>query len=236
MLPLVEGRRAGPAPLSPRQGHGRRPRVSARSLPGEPVENTVTDPPACKHHDMTRARAAAAAGAVVAALGALSAVAAPAMAAEATVHDHTGDAATHGLDIVRATVRNLDHAVVVRVRFVRAVRGDLVVSVDPRRARGLRLVSEYRPVGHTRNLVVAGAFSDKADTGQTTPVTCPGYRVAWSADAPVVRLRLPAACLHDGNYGAIRFGVLTEDTTGSDSDYAPSPHERTAFSPWVPRG
>jgi hypothetical protein len=45
-------------------------------------------------------------------------------------------------------------------------------------------------------------------------------------------MSLPAACLNSGNYGAVRFAVLTERE--SDTDYAPG--SPTTSSPWIPRG
>jgi hypothetical protein len=162
-------------------------------------------------------------------------VASPASAQQVTVHDASGDAANHGLDITSVRVRNLDHKIVTTVSFARSVRGDLIVSIDPRRATGIRLVSEYRPVGHTNNLVVAGAFTDKHQGGKTRVVKCKGFHVTWSPDTPTATLRLPAHCLHGGDYGAIRFGVLTE--RGSDSDYAPqTPSGDLGSSAWIPRG
>lgn len=179
---------------------------------------------------MKLARKAAATTLTVAALSLASA---PALAAQQTVHDPTGDASAHGLDIVAATVRNLDRAVVVRVRFAKAVRGDLIVSVDPRGGRGLRLVSEYRPTAHTNNVVMAGAFTDKHVPKNPGPLACKGFRVTWSAETPTVRMRMPSHCLHAGDYGAVRYAVLTEER-GGDSDYAPD--TKRGASGWIPRG
>ncbi|WP_395659869.1 hypothetical protein [Nocardioides sp.] len=155
----------------------------------------------------------------------------PAAADSATLEDPTGDTDGPGLDITGATLRNLDHRVVVDVDVHRAVRGDLVVSVDPRHATGLRLVSLFRPTAHTRSFVLAGAFTDHATEGGDPRVPCRGFRVRWSTEAPTVRLTLPAHCLHDGEYDDLRFAVLTERS--SDTDYAPDDAEA---SPWVPRG
>src|SRR5689334_15446861 len=101
----------------------------------------------CHHPWMKRSRTVIAAVAVAA----LSAVASPALAAQQSLQDAAGDASGPGLDITRLTVRNLDHAVVAKIRFVKSVRGDLIISLDPRAGRGVRLVSEYRPVAHTKN-------------------------------------------------------------------------------------
>lgn len=161
--------------------------------------------------------------------------AAPASAAHLTLDDPAGDRQGRGgLDITNATLRNLGHRVVVDVGFVRSVRGDLIVSVDPRHARGVRLVSQYDPVGHTRNFVLAGSFSDLGDRtavrGQQR-VRCHGFRVRWSPDEPSVRLTMPATCLDDGDYSAVRYAVLTERS--SDTDFAP---EGASSTGWVPRG
>jgi hypothetical protein len=117
------------------------------------------------------------------------------------------------------------------VRFVEAVRGDLIVSIDPRRARGLRLVSEYRPNGHTRNSIVSGAFTDKNVPDEPTVLSCKGFRVTWNVDAAQATLRLPSRCLHDGDYGALRFAVLTERQ--ADSDFTP---DTGSGSDWIARG
>ena len=175
-----------------------------------------------------------AAAALVLALGLALATtlgaAAPASAAGATLDDPVGDTWGPGLDLTSATLRNLDHRLVVEGAVDRAVRGDLVVSVDPRHATGVRLVSKYRPQGHTHSFVLAGAFSDGGD-GRSSRVTCRGFRVRWSEGAPTARLVMPARCLDHGRYGALRFAVLTE--RGSDTDWAP---DGAAASPWVMRG
>jgi hypothetical protein len=141
----------------------------------------------------------------------------PGPGADGLGHDPAGDASEPGLDIVSASVKNLDHTIVARVRFVESVRGELIVSIDPRGARGVRLVSEYRPVAHTESFVLPGAFTD--GRGDDTAVDCPRFRVHWSAERPVARPKLPPSCLQDGDFGAIRFAVLTERR--SDTDHAP---------------
>jgi hypothetical protein len=115
------------------------------------------------------------------------------------------------------------------------VRGDLIISIDPRGGRGLRLVSEYRPTAHTRNVVVAGAFTDRHLADQPRFLACKGFRVRWSADVPVATLRMPSRCLDGADYGAIRFAALTE--RGADSDYAPDDSTgEIGSSRLVPRG
>ncbi|MGH3348495.1 MAG: hypothetical protein ACRDO4_16055 [Nocardioides sp.] len=172
------------------------------------------------------ARALAACAAVLS-LG----LAAPAMAAVGSIDDPTGDASATGLDITRATLDNRDRSIMVRVRFDAAKRGDLIVSVDPRGARGLRLVSQYRPAGTTKNFVLKGAFTDKNTGGDV--VDCDGFRVRWNADTERARLTLPSSCLRGGDYGAVRFTVLTERPRGGDEDIAP---DEAASSGWIARG
>jgi hypothetical protein len=172
-------------------------------------------------------------------LAAVVLTAAPASAAHLTLADPTGDRTGRGLDLTGGTLRNLHHRVVVDVDVARSVRGDLIVSVDPRHGPGVRLVSEYRPAGHTRNLVLEHAFtdpepdpaSDAASGRSSGRVRCHGFRVRWSADRPTVRLIMPATCLDGGDYDAVRFAVLTERR--ADTDYLP---DGAAASSWVARG
>lgn len=159
--------------------------------------------------------------------------AAPASADHLTIDDPAGNRSGRGLDIVSATLRSHDHRLVADVEFRRAARGDLIVSVDARHGTGLRLVSQYRPTGHTSSFVIERAFTDGDGQEGSGPerVRCPGFRVRWSPDEPSVRMVLPSRCLHDGRYGGVRFAVLTERS--ADTDYAP---EGAAASDWVPRG
>jgi hypothetical protein len=165
-------------------------------------------------------------------VAALVLVGVPASAETLSGSDPVGDASGPGLDITHVKYRNMDHRVVARVRFADAVPGDLIVSVDPRGATGVRLVSEYRPQHTTRDFVLRAAFSD----GRTQPVvSCPRFDVTWHPDGDRAVLRMPSACLHHGNFGAVRLAVLTEGAHGGgDTDYAPgTPSATTA---WLPRG
>ena len=169
-------------------------------------------------------------GTSAAALCTILAAAAPAVAQRDAVTDPAGDASTHALDVVHVAVDNRDDEVVATIRFTAAVRGDLVVSLDPRGGRGVRVVSRYRPVAHTSNVVLGRAFTDRHGSGG--PVECQGLRVRWSTETPVVRLRLPSTCLAGGDYGAIRYAVLTEDPRGGDDDATPD----DGAAGWVARG
>ncbi len=172
--------------------------------------------------------------AAAAATTALLAVAAsPAHAARIEIDDPKGD--TPGgkrLDVVGVRIHNEDDRVVVRVAFAAERNGDLIVSIDPRGARGLRLVAEKRGEpggdGTVDQYLVPGAFTDT--TTGPSPVTCTSYRLRWNGD--VARMVMPSDCLHDGDYGAIRVAVLTENGAG-DSDYAPGDRGATR---WIARG
>jgi hypothetical protein len=159
-------------------------------------------------------------------------LASPAHAAVGILDDAEGDAPQGELDIVGARVSNEDHRIVVRVRFDEVRRGELIVSVDPRGARGVRLVSLYRPKLGTKSFVVQGAFTN-APGGSGDVLPCDGFRVRWNDDRDVARLVLPSTCLQDGDYGAVRFAVLTEAAGGGgDSDLAPE----DGSTPWIARG
>lgn len=166
------------------------------------------------------------------ALGTLAAVlltAGSAAAQQVVVDDPAGDAGDNAIDFTRVSIDNGDRLVVARLRLENAEPGNvLIISVDPRGARGVRLISEYDPVGHTTNYVVDGAFGEKRPGRQ--PLDCRGFRVNWSAQHPVVTLKLPSRCLNDGDYGAVRFAALTEGgESGGDAD-------DMRKTDWVPRG
>lgn len=151
----------------------------------------------------------------------------PVHAATGVVSDPVGDAGgPQRLDVTRATVHNKDRLVVARVNLAEDEKGDIIVSLDPRGDSGLRLVATKKADGSVREQILPGAFTDRGDIDRPTP--CRGLRVRWAED--VARLAMPSACLHDGDYGAVRFSVLTEN--GADSDIAPD----RGTSGWIPRG
>jgi hypothetical protein len=158
----------------------------------------------------------------------------PAMAQRAAVTDPAGDAAGRGLDFIRVSVANRDHRIVVRARFVQARRGDLIVSIDPRGASGVRLISEYRPNGTTTNYVAPGAFT--ARTAGPPTVACPRFTVVWRPARDLARMTMPSKCLHGGDYGAVRFAFLSE-RSGGDTDYGPATQDgELGSSRFIPRG
>ncbi len=62
--------------------------------------------------------------------------------------------------------------------------------------------------------------------------------VRWDDAKDVAVVRLPSRCLDDGDYGAVRFKVLTE--IGSDTDLMPDTTGASGnvfpWSGWVARG
>ena len=162
---------------------------------------------------------------------ALLAVAPAAQAQGLRISDDRGDRVARGLDILSVRVQNRDRAIVARVEGSREVRGHVIVSVDRRRARGVRLVNVHRPQGTDRSFVAAGSFTDRRPGGIQP---CRGFSVAWNA--ATVTLRMQSRCLNQGDYGAIRFSVLTEGRDG-DADWAPErPTGEIGASAWIPRG
>ncbi len=164
---------------------------------------------------MSRIRAALAAVLVVL----LVAVTQTAQAQTRRITDHAGDAGGDGarvLDVVSMTVHNRDRAVVTRVRFVTAVPGNVIVLLRPRNGAAVRIVHLHRRRGD-RTVVAAGGFERPPE-----PVRCQGARGRWSDAVETVRLRLPASCLNEGSYRAIRVAVFTETPDGGDSDAADS--------------
>jgi hypothetical protein len=168
-------------------------------------------------------------------LGATLAIGPAAHAAEHTVDDSAGDAANKGLDFTEVTLNNLDTKIVVTTKFVKDRRGRLIVSIDPRGGTGLRLVSTYRPGGTTKNKLFPGAFSDPGSEQGKDPISCKGFKVTWKPQADLARLQLPSRCLLGGDYGAVRFGYLSE--LGADTDFGPQSEEGfLTTTDWIPRG
>lgn len=179
------------------------------------------------HQGFMRFSKAAAAAALVLGTAAPLGLASPVHAATKVVTDPAGDAGgPQRLDVTRAAVSNDDRVVVARVRFAEDRTGDVIVSIDPRGDSGLRLVATKASDGTVTDDILPGAFTDGGDVEEPTP--CRGLRVRWADD--VARLAMPSSCLHDGDYGALRFSVLTEN--GADSDVAPD----RGSSGWIPRG
>lgn len=176
---------------------------------------------------LMRISKAAVVAALVLGVAAPLGLASPVHAASTEVTDPVGDAGgPQRIDVTRAAVHNDDRRLVARVSLAADRKGDIIVSVDPRGDSGLRLEASKAADGSVTDEILPGAFTDGGDVDRPTP--CRGLRVRWAED--VARLAMPSACLHDGDYGAVRFSVLTEN--GADSDLAPD----RGSSDWVPRG
>jgi hypothetical protein len=161
-------------------------------------------------------------------------LAAPAAQAQRlAVSDPSGDADGGKLDITRAALANRDYRLVARIALAELERGDVIVSVDRRRGHGVRLVARRAADGSVRGRLLPGAFTDR---GTGSALTCDRIAVTWNDDASRVSLRMPSRCWNDGDYGAVRFAVLTERGSG-DRDWAPADADGgVGVSGWVPRG
>ena len=65
---------------------------------------------------------------------------------------------------------------------------------------------------------------------------CAGLASTWNERKATVRVSLPARCLAHGEYGDLRFVLLSEDNHGGDSDYAPQHGGQYHASRWIARG
>ena len=157
-----------------------------------------------------------------------------ATAQSSSLDDPAGDAVNGTLDITGAVIDNRDHRLVAKVDLAELEKGSVIVSVDRRHGDGVRLVARRGADGTVVGRVFAGAFSDTDIT--STTVRCGGFTATWDDDAGTVTLRMPSRCWNDGDYGAVRFAVLTE-RRGGDRDYAPVDEDGDITSTaWVARG
>jgi hypothetical protein len=173
---------------------------------------------------------------VVATFGLVLLWAAPASAQQLAIGDPQGDVGINTLDIISVTLHNDDRSVLAAIEVEDATRdGNLTVSVDPRGGPGVRIVSRFRATGGTKSYVLRKAFSDPGTS--TKKVRCK-VRLGhdWSgAGNPVITLRIPSRCLAGGNYGALRFGAVSQ--LGGDRDITPFDRRgRLSASDWVARG
>ncbi len=155
----------------------------------------------------------------------------PAQAGRIEVVDPSGDTYTGGnlLDITTVVVRNLDRAIVTKVFFERAGKGDLIVHFqtdgEPDRVLAA-VVSHHRPRRGDRNSF--GATDGTED--------CAGLRVTWNHDLDLATIKLPSTCLAQGDYDDVRARVLTEIVVDQDV-YAPNAGAQNwPWTRWVPRG
>jgi hypothetical protein len=152
---------------------------------------------------------------------------APAHADRTTVTDEAGDARGRGLDITSVSMRNLDRAVVVTLTFTQDRPGEIFVGLQPRHHRASVIYSSHRRTG-----------PDDTDFFTRPAHQCQRLSSDWHRRAATLELRVPARCLHEGNYGALRVAVGTEGHRGGeDVDHAPEDRNGdSAWSDWVARG
>jgi hypothetical protein len=154
---------------------------------------------------------------------ALAAVSAPAQAQHITISDPAGDADQPGLDITSAVVANRDRAVVTTITYTHDRPSKVVVAIDPRHLHRNR----FEAIKHYRS------GPDKSVS------LCSGVTSHWNRAKATQRLRLPARCIHAGNYGAVRVWVFTEALHSSrDVDIAPQRRRNgdIRWTNWIPRG
>lgn len=173
-------------------------------------------------------KAAATAIALAAALIAMAA--APAQARQVVVSDPSGDTSSPGLDFTSAAFHNRDRAIVTTFTFASDRRGVFFIGVKARTGPAVAIISRHRRTGPDKVFVVSRSGA--------APAPCARVSSDWSRASATVRLRLPARCLDDGNYGAVRFFAFSEEAGGgADIDFAPQkPNGNRARTPWVPRG
>jgi hypothetical protein len=154
-------------------------------------------------------------------------------AASTTVSDPAGDGA-HGprLDMTSGTLDNRAKAVKIRVEVEKVAKGDLFVYLKLKGHRRYQLVSSYDPKQGTVDNILTGGPG-----GVDALQFCPRLSAAWSTSADTISIRVPAACLADGDYDRARFKLFTEGPGGADTDFAPgSDFDSWSWSAFVPRG
>jgi hypothetical protein len=169
--------------------------------------------------------------AVVALVAALAIGDAPAHAESLTISDPSGDA-SGPLDLLGATFDNGPSRVTVTVAVDRVSTGNLAVNVQPRGGPGLVLGAFRRP---TRPHLIR-AFEGNFGGDVETRVPCRGLAASWNVRRATVRIVLPARCLADGEYGDLRFILLSEDRDNADSDIAPAHGDSFHPTRWIARG
>ncbi len=147
------------------------------------------------------------------------------------ISDPSGDA-TGPLDITGATFDNGPSRVVVTVSVDRVSTGNLAVNVQPRGGPGLVLGAFRRPTRPHLIRAFEGNFGGEVETR----VPCRGLTARWNTRKATVRISLPARCLAHGEYGDLRFLLLSEDRDNNDSDLAPARGGTYHPTRWIARG
>lgn len=130
------------------------------------------------HHGPVRFSTVATAATLVLGMAAPLGLATPVHAATEVVTDPSGDTLGGGvrLDVTRAALANDDRVVVARVAFAEDVRGDLIVSVDPRGATGARMVARKKRDGGDYGAV---RFSVPTENSSDSDVAPDGGSSGW---------------------------------------------------------
>jgi hypothetical protein len=132
-----------------------------------------------------------------------------------------------GLDIRGMSFANRDHAIVTTLTFKRDRRGVALVGIRTRRGKLTTTIeSRHRRHGLDHTFVQQGA-------------PCKHVTARWQRRPAQVTIRLPARCLHKGDFGALRMASATT-LLSNDSraiDYAPQRRDGSVlFTDWIPRG
>jgi hypothetical protein len=151
-----------------------------------------------------------------------------AVAARLTISDPAGDTFVPGLDIVRAKFANNQHTLVMTVHFVRDRPSVVLVGVKPRGLAPVAVVSRHRAQGRDVSRLV---------NPRGRAMKCSSLTTYWNRTSATIRVRILSKCIHDGDFGPVRFWAVTERFgNGGDIDYAPQTaggdFRRTR---WIPR-
>jgi hypothetical protein len=164
-------------------------------------------------------------------LAALALGAPSAQAESLAISDPSGDA-TGPLDLTGATFDNGPSRVVVTVAVDRVSTGNVGVDVQTRGGPGLVIGAFRRPGGRSVVRAFAGNFGGDVEAR----VHCRGLSARWDVRRATVRITLPGRCLAGGEYGDLRFVLLSEDRQNDDSDVAPAHGDRYHPTRWISRG
>jgi hypothetical protein len=138
-----------------------------------------------------------------------------------------------GLDITSVSLDNRAHAIVTEVQVDRSRAGHLIVSIDRRHGVGRSILVLRNRDGDVRASLRRGSFFDAASFAK---VRCAGLDVSWDQGTDTVAMTMPARCMDHGDYGRVRFSVLTEKPDSGDSDYAPDGDGNALpVSDWIAR-
>ena len=160
--------------------------------------------------------------AVVAAL--LLLIPSAAEAESGRIGDSDDDGNVPVLDFRHIELANNESAAVVTMWFNKVTVGDLAVRLMDTDGHVVGAFSRHRHPG------------DRNHFGSTSrDARCRGWSVTWDAEHDKARVRIPARCINDGEYGDLRAKVITE--LGSDADLVPDARGNSwPWSRYIARG